>query len=139
MIKITNLELTLEEEKSDLKGKAATLLRIPASDIDTLEIQKESIDARKEPLKFVHTVLLSVKNEEAVLRKNRSSKVSYYTETIREPLIKGTTPLKKRPVVLGLGPAGLFAALKLAEEGYCPLVLERGASMKERDEKVDFS
>ena len=138
MIKITNLELTLEEEKSDLKGKAAKLLRIPESEILSLEIQKESIDARKEPLKFVHTVHLTVKDEELALRKNRSPKVSHYAETIREPLTKGNMLLKHRPVVVGLGPAGLFAALKLAEEGYCPLVLERGAPMKERDEKVDF-
>lgn len=138
MIKITNLELTLDEDKKELKGKAAKLLRIPASEILTLEIQKESIDARKEPLKFVHTVLISVRNEEAVLKRNKSTKVSYYAETQREPLLKGEKPLKSRPVVVGLGPAGLFAALKLAEEGYCPLVLERGASMKERDEKVDF-
>lgn len=138
MIKITNLELTLEEEKSALREKAAKLLRIPVEEVESLQIQKESIDARKEPLKFVHTVLVSVKKEETVLRKVKNPKVSFYAEVRREPLEKGSELLRHRPVVVGLGPAGLFAALKLAEEGYQPLVLERGASMKERDEKVDF-
>ena len=77
MIKITNLELTLEEDKSELKAKAAKLLRIPESEILSLEIQKEAVDARKEPRKFVHTVHLTVKDEELALRRNRNPKITY--------------------------------------------------------------
>ena len=138
MIKMTNVELTLTENKEDLLEKAAQLLRIKLEDIHQWTIEKESIDARKEPLKFVYTLHLTVANEEAVLKRIKHKKVSFYEAPKPTVLKKGIKPLGHRPVVVGLGPCGLFAALKLAEEGYRPLVLERGEEMDKRDATVDL-
>lgn len=138
MIKINNIELTLEESKEDLVRKAAKLLQISPEEVEEIRILKESVDARKEPLKFVYSLLLRTRNETQILRKNRKSTITLYEEEEPRELIKGNEKLSVQPVVVGLGPCGLFTALKLAEEGYRPLVIERGEAIPERDRSVDL-
>ena len=138
MIKINNIEMNLEEEKEDLVKKAAKMLRVSEEDIREIRIVKESVDARKEPLKFVYSILVRTDKEREVLKRTRSRNVSYYEEKEPEEVIPGDEKLNLRPVVVGLGPAGLFTALKLAEEGYRPLVLERGQEISKRDRAVDL-
>ena len=138
MIKINNIELYLEEDKADLAKKTAKILGISEEEIQEVRIVKESVDARKEPLKFVYGILVRLKNEEKVIEKVRNKDVSYYEEKEPEKVIPGSQRLSTRPVVVGFGPCGLFTALKLAEEGYRPLVLERGQEISERDRAVDL-
>jgi len=138
MIKINNIELYLEEDKDDIVKKTANILRISEEEILEVRIVKESVDARKEPLKFVYGILVRVKHENEVMKKVRSKDVSYYEEKEPEKVIPGSEKLSVRPVVVGFGPCGLFTALKLAEEGYRPLVLERGQEITERDQAVDL-
>ncbi len=138
MIKINNIELYLEEEKEDIVKKAAKALLLSEEEIQEVRIVKESVDARKEPLKFVYSILVRTKDERNVLKKVRNKNVSYYEEKEAEEVIPGNEKLSTRPVVVGLGPCGLYAALKLAEEGYRPLVIERGQEIPERDRAVDI-
>ena len=138
MIKINNIEIYLEEEKEDLAGKAAEKLNITPEEIKEIRILKESIDARKEPLKFVYSILIKTADEEKLLKNIEDKDVSHFEEQEPEPLKRGDRKLEVRPVVVGFGPSGLFSALKLAEEGYRPLVIERGDAIPERDSKVDI-
>ncbi len=137
MIKIQNIALGLDESEELLKEKAGKILRISPEGIKSIKIEKESIDARKKPLKFIYTVLLEVNQEKEVLRKNNDPQVSAYTSPEIRILPLGEEKMVDPPVIVGLGPAGLFAGLKLAREGYRPIILEQGEPMAERDRSVD--
>ena len=129
--------MSLPPEQTDLQKAAAAKLGVPA-DSFTLIPKKRSVDARKEPV-FVWTVELTFsdcKKEAAILRKFRSCTEKVGKETpYRFPA--PTHFPKKRPVVVGFGPAGIFCALMLARSGFAPIVLERGDDVDERTKKVE--
>ncbi len=137
MIKIQNIALGLDEPEELLKEKAGKILRISPELIKTLKIEKESIDARKKPLKFVYTILLEIEGEKNILRKIKDPQVTLYEASENPAFSRGSEKLMERPVIVGLGPAGLFAGIKLAKEGYRPIILEQGEAMVERDQSVD--
>lgn len=138
MIKINNLSLTLEEDPKRLYKKAARRLGVLEGDILRLKIQRESLDARRSGVKHVYSVLVEVAEEDRVLRRLSGAKdVEAYRRAKPPVETPGETPLARPPVVVGFGPAGMFAALALAKAGYRPLVLERGESMDARDRTVD--
>lgn len=99
---------------------------------------RRSVDARRKPrIFFVFTLQVSVKNEKTVLRKFKlDESVRKIEEMKADPIVYGSERLTHRPIVVGTGPAGLGAALTLAEHGYCPLVLERGYDVDRRSEAV---
>jgi len=134
MIRVHQVICTLEEDPSLLKEKCAQKLHIPLSDIRCLRIYRESIDARKEPLRFSYTVDLEVKNGQKLLHKKDVERTP--DATYRMPVC-GKEAGKGRVIVAGFGPAGIFAALLLGQMGYRPLVLERGEEMDKRVGKVE--
>ena len=87
MIKINNIELYLEENKDDIVKKTANILRISEEEILEVRIVKESVDARKEPLKFVYGILVRIKHEKEVMDKVRNKDISYYEEKEPEKVI----------------------------------------------------
>lgn len=99
-------------------------------------LYRRSIDARHGKINKVYSVLIDgVNDEEAFAQQLQMPSVRYKRSAALTPQL-GKTPLAHRPVVIGLGPAGLFCAWLLAEYGYRPIVLERGGSLDERDAAV---
>ncbi|MDE7054551.1 MAG: hypothetical protein K2O84_07000 [Oscillospiraceae bacterium] len=135
MLQIERIKLELTEGETLLRQKAAAALRIPAGEIETLQIFRKSIDAR-EGVRFAYTLRVSVKNEGNVLKRCRNDRVSKVNETLYRlppPVRRPEIP----PVVAGAGPAGLFCALALARCGAPPILLERGWPVERRRQDVE--
>ena len=137
MIRIRDIALPPEHNVSQLQFEAAQLLKISASKIRGLKLVKRSVDARKKPdIKIIYTIDVMVDgNEEKLIRKSGCKRASIAPVSYYKPPKCGVQP-EKRPVVVGFGPAGMFAALILAKAGLKPLVLERGEDAQSRHEKV---
>ncbi len=137
-IRINNIILSIEEDNSLIKKKVAKKLRIKEEDIHSLKIIKESIDARKkDDIKFNYCVDIICDNEKSVVKKINNNNVKLEDENKEEKFIYGNKKLKSRPVVIGFGPAGIFASLTLAKHGYKPIVFERGEDVDKRTETVE--
>lgn len=138
MIRIREIPLPPEHNVAQLQYEAARLLRVPNSKVRRVKILRRSVDARKKPdIKIVYTIDVAVDgNENKILKQSGCKRasiapVSYYK------VPKATKERDTRPVVVGFGPAGMFAALVLALAGLRPIVLERGEDAAARHEKVE--
>ncbi len=137
MIRIRDISLPPEHNAHQLTFEAARLLKISASKIRSLRLVRRSIDARKKPdVKLIYTVDVAVEgSENKILRQSGCKKATVAPKDFyRVP--KTSAQPTHRPVVVGFGPAGMFAALILAMAGLKPLVLERGEDAQSRHEKV---
>ena len=137
MIRIREISMAPEHSVAQLSYEVARALRISNSKVRKIRIVRRSVDARKKPdVRIVYTVDAQIDgNENKILKQSGCKRaslapVSYY----RVPKTGVETTLS--PVVVGFGPAGMFAALVLAMAGLRPLVLERGADAQTRHEKV---
>lgn len=137
-IRINNLSLNIEEDISQLEKKAASKLKISEKNFRNFKILKESIDARKKDnIKFNYVVEVCLDREKKIINKIHDRDVSFQEKDNKEEIIYGDLHLDNRPVIVGMGPAGMFAALLLAEKGYKPLVVERGESVEKRTNAVE--
>ena len=137
MLTIRDLALPARHDASMLYYLAASALRIPASEIASLKIKRRSLDARKKDrIQYIYTVNVSTRHsEKRVWKQCRNPRVSLSTETVyRVP--KPTALPASRPVVVGFGPGGMFAALALALAGLRPIIIERGQDATARQEAV---
>lgn len=135
MLRINGLRLDLGFTQDDLRHAAAKKLRLPPSALSGLQLVKKSVDARKKDhVHFVCSVQVKVEHEGRLLSRLRDSSV-LAVKPYRYALPK-TVPLPQRPVVVGLGPAGLFAGLILAQCGQKPIIIERGLPVEERQRSV---
>jgi hypothetical protein len=137
MIKINQLKLPVEHSEAELHHKIQKLLKLNDSTKFTYRILKRSLDARKKPdLFYVYTLGVEVSNESAVAKRVHIPSVTVETPKTYQYPKCGTVPLNRRPLVIGAGPAGLFAAFLLCECGFNPILIERGAPVEERTEDV---
>ncbi|MBK9029092.1 MAG: NAD(P)/FAD-dependent oxidoreductase [Propionivibrio sp.] len=142
MLRITDLRLPLEHPPEALKAAAARRLGLPETAIRSITVFKRSHDARKKyALSFIYTVDVEVgvesesedDNDAALLNKFADDqKIRPTPDTSYHFVAKAPAHLATRPVIIGFGPAGIFAALVLAQMGFRPLVLERGKAVRER-------
>ena len=136
MIRVRQIKLPLTHNEEDIKFKIATKLNININDIKTVKINKQSIDARKNEINYVYEVDIETKNESKILKRNIKDTSTTPDETY-EFKITGKKKMKNRPIIIGSGPAGLFAGYMLAKNGYKPIIIERGEKIEERIKTVD--
>lgn len=134
MIRISGIDLPLDCDFSDLRSLCEAGSGIPSCEIKSVRLAKRSVDARrKNNIHFTVSLDIEAQDEDVILKKVKgASKVSewkYRPEKVEKP--------EKRPVIVGFGPAGMFAALILAEAGAEPVILERGGDVGSRCAAVD--
>ena len=137
MLRISNIKLGIDEDISLLKKLILKKLKIKENELIKYFIYKESIDARKRgKIDFVYTIDVELKNEGKIL-KNNIKDVVEIKERKYIGVEMGSEKIKNRPVIIGSGPAGLFAALLLAQKGYNPLMIERGLDVDNRSKDIN--
>ena len=135
MIRVPEIKLPLDSTEEDLLYYTARHMKIDIKEIQSIQLIKRSIDARnKQNIHFICTVDVELSHESVFMKHNKNSKMKYVTPY--EYMIPATKKLDTRPVVVGFGPAGMFAALILAQAGQNPIVIERGSAVEKRQEQV---
>jgi hypothetical protein len=135
MLRLTDLKLHLDHSEADLRATICKRLGLSAHELGGYTIRRRGVDARKShAIMFIYTLDLAVAAEAQVLARFkddphlRPAPDTTYHFVARAPEL----PLATRPVIIGMGPAGLFAGLILAQSGFRPLLLERGKAVRER-------
>ncbi len=134
-LKIANIQLGLDEPEESLPEKLADRLGVTRDDIGHWRILRKSLDARRrDEIRFVYAaeVELPGADETALAARLGLPEVRPSAADPFDWPTPGDQPLHHRPVIIGSGPAGLFAAYFLALDGYAPLLLERGRDVKGR-------
>jgi uncharacterized FAD-dependent dehydrogenase len=140
MLRLTEIKLPLDHDEAALHAAVLARLGVSAADLETVKVFKRSFDARKAQLIQVYILdvaLASVDLEAQVLARLAGQAVpDLHTQRAPDmdyrPVAQAPLDLALRPVVVGFGPCGIFAALTLAQMGFKPIVLERGKPVRER-------
>lgn len=137
MLRISQVKLSVNHTGEQLEKKLLNILRIKRSELKQYRIRKRSLDARKKPyLEYVYSVDVDVVHEDRVFKRLKG-KVQKADDPVYCVPEHGKEKMSDRPVVIGSGPSGLFCGYLLALEGYRPLIIERGAPVRERKKNVD--
>src|SRR5262249_3488722 len=138
-LRVSNVRLSIDEPEAALPGRLVRLLGLAPGELRGWRILRKALDARdKNALQFVYTAEVTVPEEEARLASlaartaHPSARIDLYHEPPFAMPRPGEQSLRQRPIVVGSGPGGLTAAYFLAEQGYRPLVLERGRAVRDR-------
>ena len=134
MLRLTEIKLPLGHPEGDISSAIVQRLDIPADDLLNYRIFRRGVDARKKGnILFIYTLNVALRDEAAILERFRNDPhISIAPGTSYHFVAQAPQNLPSRPVVIGMGPAGLFAGLILAQTGFRPLILERGKAVRER-------
>jgi hypothetical protein len=126
--------MPLEHSPEELRAAVLKRLELPETDLLQLQIFRRGVDARKpEDLKWIYTLDVRVRQEQQHLRRLKKDRRVSQTPDMRYRFVAQTAEVRsERPVVIGMGPAGMMAGLILAQAGFRPLILERGKIVRER-------
>lgn len=134
MLRLTEIKLPLAHADGEIKAAILKRLAISADELTGYVVFKRGVDARKShAILYTYTLDVTVRDEAAVMaRFNNDPHVKTSPDTSYHFVAKAPQNLTSRPIVIGMGPAGLFAGLLLAQMGFRPLILERGKAVRER-------
>ncbi|MCY7320580.1 MAG: NAD(P)/FAD-dependent oxidoreductase [Phormidesmis sp. CAN_BIN36] len=134
MLRLTEVKLPLDHPETEIKTAILKKLQISSEALISYSIFKRSYDARKkEEIVLVYILDVETTQEKSLLQRFKKDPQVMVTPSMSySPVAQAPKKLATRPIVIGTGPCGLFAALMLAQMGFCPIVLERGKAVKER-------
>jgi uncharacterized FAD-dependent dehydrogenase len=135
MLRLTEIRLPIHHEEGELPAAIRKYLSLPEKDLISYAIIRRGIDARKtHAIVFIYTLDLEVADEARLLSKFKNDhRLRPAPDTSYQVVgVAPVKPLDTRPVIIGMGPSGLFAALILAQSGFKPIILERGKQVRER-------
>lgn len=126
-IRLYDIRLHVDHSEKDFRKKILDASQLQEQDIEDIALVKKSADLRKKGKPFfVYCVDISLKNETDIAPEK------LYQEKAKETLTPGTSKMNYRPIIVGTGPSGLFAALWLTNYGYRPIIIEQGKKIEER-------
>ena len=140
MIRIRQVKISVESDSMEtLKKKISIKIKCRENDIKKIVIKKKSLDARRKPdLYYIYEVDVCLENEKEIIKRNKNNDDIFVSVKEEYHLPKlGDEKLDHFPIIVGSGPAGLFCAYILAEQGLKPIVLERGECVEKRIETVE--
>lgn len=137
---VQNIKLPVEASKDVVfaHAKRRLLTFFSSGEIIRTEIFKRSVDARKRgDIKFVWSVVANVDSKRGYGAETLAKEGIVLSKNSTLDVVYGTEKMNGRPVIVGFGPCGMFCALVLAQNGYRPIVIERGQSVEKRTADVD--
>src|ERR1700759_569721 len=127
MLRLTDIKLPLDHGPEALKAAILKKLRLPADQLLGWQVFKRGHDARnRNAMAYIYTVDVRLKDESRAAKTFKPAPDMEYRPVAKAPVNF------QRPLVVGAGPCGLFAALILAQSGFRPIILERGKAVRER-------
>jgi len=134
MIRLTDIKLPLDHPTGAIEAAVRAKLGLGKDALRQVDVFRRGYDARKRSaIQLIYTLDVEVADEAAVLKRHADDKhVQPTPDTSYHFVAKAPENLPQRPIVIGMGPCGLFAGLLLAQMGYRPIILDRGKAVRER-------
>ena len=134
MLRLTNVKLPLNHQPEELEQAILATLNITAEQLTSFSIFKRGYDARKKSnIILMYTLdVATTKNAELIAEHAKNQNIKASPDTRYKFVGQAPENLTERPVVIGMGPCGLFAGLLLAQMGFKPIILERGKEVRQR-------
>ena len=134
MLRLTNVKLPLDHQPEELEQAILKLLQITAEQLTSFSVFKRGYDARKKSnIILMYTLDVDTScNEQLLLQHAKNQNIKISPDTSYKFVGEAPENMTERPVVIGMGPCGLFAGLILAQMGFKPIILERGKEVRER-------
>ncbi|MGE5404003.1 MAG: FAD-dependent protein [Candidatus Saccharibacteria bacterium] len=137
-IRVKNVRLELDQDESLLPQLAAKKLGLSVESIEGAQVVRKAVDARRAEVYLVYSLDVEISAKVRISKEALNSPEIMIMQSRPEPrLVQGEVELETAPIIVGAGPAGLFCAMLLAQEGYKPVILERGRDIDSRVKDVD--